>query len=177
MSIADKTGGGLINKAPAAVEPPDMSDRYNTQLSPDDEAKFQDAAKANPKLLHDTFDYDTRGDWKKSNNATDARGHGTDEYKKPNHPTFSTGSVYNGADGHQGGEWSENADKTWNYSASPTNVEMHGKQGLKDYFQKIEPGNTLALPTEENDAPAAPHLANFNLTPEKAAQSGGAVFR
>lgn len=143
MSIADKTGGGLINKAPAPVEPPDMTNRYNTALSPEDEAKFKTAYPDD----RDTRDYDMRGAWK-AGVTQSANGHYPDTYKKPSHPTFSTESQYNGVDGHQGGQWTHNPDDSWHFDASKTNIQMHGKQGIQDYFNRTEPGITLSTPEE-----------------------------
>ena len=138
-------------------ETPDFTNKYNTNLSPDDEAKFQawgkeQAAKNNGRNpAQDTFDYDMRGFWKAADgNPTFAdNGHAGDAFKKPNHPTFSTFSNYNGVDGYQGGAWSGGQDgKPWNFAASPTNVQMQGAQGLKDYYTKVEApaGNTLTMP-------------------------------
>lgn len=79
----------------------DMSGQYNTRLSAADESKFQGWAKKEGRQ-GDLADYDLRGFWK-SGAAFAKNGHGSDEWKKPNHPTFSTGSRYHGVDGHAGG--------------------------------------------------------------------------
>jgi hypothetical protein len=57
----------------------------------------------------DLYDYDLRGLWK-SGGGFGADAHATDQFKKPNHPTFSIESQYNGVprpDGgvFQGGHW------------------------------------------------------------------------
>lgn len=89
-------------------EEPDFTDKYNTKLSDSDEAKFQEWAQKNNRL-GDLFDYDMRGFWK-SGDAQAANGHFPDTYKKPNHPTFSNESQYDGSklpDGSiaHGGSW------------------------------------------------------------------------
>lgn len=71
-------------------------DAYNTPLSLSDELKFQ-IAKANSPFRNDSgYDYDYRGFYNKYGNLTPqtTNGHLTDEYKKPNHPTFSIESNY-----------------------------------------------------------------------------------
>ena len=71
-------------------------DAYNTPLNLSDELKFQ-IAKANSPFRNDSgYDYDYRGFYNKYGNLTPqaTNGHLTDEYKKPNHPTFSIESNY-----------------------------------------------------------------------------------
>ena len=71
-------------------------DTYNTPLNLSDELKFQ-IAKANSPFRNDSgYDYDYRGFYNKYGNLTPqaTNGHLTDEYKKPNHPTFSIESNY-----------------------------------------------------------------------------------
>jgi hypothetical protein len=96
--------------------------KYNTLLSPQEQKDFQkwmsegydiDGRReyANP---WDQGSYDIQGYWKSGawKNNKDADAHGTDTYKKPNHPTFSTQSIYHNVDGHQGGVWGEDAGFT-----------------------------------------------------------------
>lgn len=155
--------GKAINPGASEAETPDFTTKYNTPLSAADEAKYQAWGKEqaaqnggrNP--ANDTFDYDMRGFWKAGdgNPAFADNGHAGDAFKKPNHPSFSTLSNYNGADGFQGGTWSGGQDgQPWNFGASPTNVKMQGAEGLKDYFAKVEAGNSLTMPPEQQ-APAA----------------------
>jgi hypothetical protein len=81
--------------------PADLTPLYNTPLSPEDEAKFQAWIKSSGRE-RDLADYDLRGAWKADTKEA-ANGHLPDTWKKPNHPTFSTESVYNGVDGRVGG--------------------------------------------------------------------------
>ena len=71
-------------------------DLYNTPLSIQDEIQFQ-LNKYNSPFRNDSgIDYDYRGFFKKYGNLNPqaTNGHLTDEYKKPNHPTFSIESNY-----------------------------------------------------------------------------------
>ena len=126
-------------------DPLDYSDRYNTRLDPMEEAMFMLWAARNGRL-GDQRDYDLRGAWKASAKEAE-NGHLPDTYKKPNHPTFSNESVYNGVDGAQGGEWAEDpATKRWRYRASPYVVKLHGPELLQQYFKAVEPDSELVLP-------------------------------
>lgn len=120
----------------------DLTDKYNTALNPLEEAQFIDwATKEN--RLGDLYDYDMRGFFKNQEEFAD-NGHGSDKYKKPNHPTFSDQSIYSGVDGHIGGVWSLGDDGSDVYTAP----EGHawGEPELRDYFDKYEPGVTLIYP-------------------------------
>lgn len=73
------------------------------------------------------------------------KGHLPDEFKRPNHMTFSDESVYHSPD-TPGGKWQMEDDKKWHFYASDFNVKQHGEEKLKDYFMKREPGSALHLP-------------------------------
>lgn len=120
------------------VDPYDFSDRYNTKLSYEEEAQFQKWAKMEGRDK-DVYDYDIRGAWKELKTgkmSEDERGHLGDKYKKPNHPTFSDQSKYNGIDGYVGGTWSEENGKTV-YRVSKSNTMS--KAQLKRYFERVDP--------------------------------------
>jgi hypothetical protein len=122
---------------------PDFTDQYNTALSPAEEALFQAwAAKAG--RLGDTRDYDLRGAWKANAHAA-ANGHLPDTYKKPNHPTFSSESIYNGINGALGGKWTQQGSR-WIFQATPYNVQNMGPDALHLYFRHVEPDSLLVLP-------------------------------
>lgn len=120
-------------------EPADFSELYNTPLNDHEEKSFQQWASDNKKL-NDLRDYDLRGFWKDGGQFAD-NGHGSDTYKKPNHPTFSTGSKYHGVDDMQGGTW--DADQ---FHASETNLGMNPLDKLQGYFNKVEPETQLEVP-------------------------------
>lgn len=123
----------------------DLTGQYNTELPAEQERKFQDWVRKNDRQ-GDLADYDLRGWFAKSGKVA-ANGHLTDEFKKPNHPTFSEGSIYHGRDGNTGGKWEKDGNK-WLFRASKTNLDNLGADGLRRYFGKVEPGNDVVLPED-----------------------------
>lgn len=91
-----KPADALKSEEATRVAPPnkfDFSPKYETQLTPDEEVKFQDWKKVN--APNDSgFDYDLRGAFKAGVTPDAKTGHWPDTYKKPNHPTFSDQSQY-----------------------------------------------------------------------------------
>lgn len=75
----------------------DLTHQFNTYLTPEQERLYQLWKIKNGYGKTAEFDYDLRGAWL-ANDRADGKGHWTDEYKKPNHPTFSTHSNYYGMD-------------------------------------------------------------------------------
>lgn len=136
----------------------DFTDKYNTQLTPDEENQFQGWAKTNPRLSN-SYDYDARGFWKAGAGQSE-NGHGSDQFKKPNHPTFSDQSQYNGVDGFQGGSWNLNKDNSYSFIPSPSNLQMHDPNDLKNYFKQVEPGNQLLIPVDHNPYQLTPVEGN-----------------
>lgn len=155
----------LVDMAMVGVTMPVTSDRhdysrdFNSQLPPALEAQFQEWLRLSGRSA-DQYDYDLRGAWLAATQGNpetqwlvgvgrpDTRGHLPDTWKKPNHPTFSSGSQYQSV-GVTGGEWQpQNADQTvWNYLASPQNMRMQERpNALSDYFRRVERGNTLVEP-------------------------------
>lgn len=134
--------------------PDDMSGQYNTQLTPEQETEYKAWAKQQGRE-RDVENYDLRGAWLELQNGTmteDERGHLGDKYKKPNHPTFSTESIYNGADGYQGGVWSRNGNVdvyTPQHKLTPEQAKR-----LRIYFAKYEEGVALNLKDKIYDNPA-----------------------
>jgi hypothetical protein len=129
----------------------DYRDKYNTQLTPDEEAAFADwvkeqSAKQQRDVINDLADYDLKGFWKNQESYAD-NGHGSDKYKKPNHPTFSNQSVYHGVDGNEGGEWSETEDGRPSFRPSNTNMNNTPLERLQAYFNKVEPDAVLERST------------------------------
>ena len=138
------TPDGLGVQAQIAVQKAQPT--YDTPIPPERQKDYHKWLQSLPANLRGgTSDYDMQGAFlggaKPSKNA-----HLTDEYKKPNHYTFSTESKYSGKNGLVGGKWVEGPDKTWTFYASPTNLKYHTAQELQDYFQKYEPGYKLVLP-------------------------------
>jgi hypothetical protein len=123
---------------------PDLTNAYNTQLTPSQESSFQSWQKDNPGLGN-TYDYDSRGFWLNGASQSD-NGHGADTWKKPNHPTFSDQSMYHGVDGQYGGTWQKQSDESYNFYPSETNMQMYSPDRLSDYFGKVEKGNSVIFP-------------------------------
>lgn len=100
--------------------------KYETKLSPKDEAEFQQWFEQQHKkgYIGDGdykyykehgygYDYDFRALFdsdqsKEPVKAKDGKWHWDDYGKKPNEPTFSNQSLYHGRDGHFGGKWKGN---------------------------------------------------------------------
>ena len=129
---------------------------FNTQLAPKEEDAFQQWMKsqgqvAGKDMYGDLVDYDMRGAFKdiiSGKVKPDERGHYPDDYKKPNHPTFSDESIYHGikdpktGEKYIGGTWGqENGKDTYTPSASV--LKMQSGKGLMDYFQSVEPDAIL----------------------------------
>lgn len=120
----------------------DFTDQYNTNLNPDQEAAFQKWLKEQGQsqgrdMSKDLQDYDMRGFYQNQGQFAD-NGHASDMFKKPNHPTFSDQSIYNGANGMQGGHWNDNS-----FQASPINTIFRSPDQLQSYFDKVEPDTQL----------------------------------
>jgi hypothetical protein len=128
------------------LAPPDYSDRYNTPLRPEREAEFL-ALIEQMGRQRDLADYDMRGAFAAGQLTPDGRGHLTSQFKKPNHPTFSQESVYNGLNGYNGGQWQQGAGQSWSFTPSATNLNMHGISGLRAYWdeQEAPAGNVLNM--------------------------------
>ena len=112
------------------------SDRLNTQLTPEQEAAFQAYVLTTPRGRPDTWDYDHRGQWLAMTQGLTQlapNGHGSDQWKKPNHPTFSDQSMYHGP-GFVGGQWGNNT-----YTPSDTNLRNRSLADLMGYFSEREP--------------------------------------
>jgi hypothetical protein len=144
------TGQGVVPGAiPGSVaNSPDL--QWNTDLSPEEEQQFQDwasrqsAALRRP-ILNDLQDYDMRGLFRDVKGGDLAAGHFTDKFKKPNHPTFSDQSMYQGRNGLAGGRWVQGPGG-WEFYASPHNAQNLGPEGLARYFNEHEQGVRLILP-------------------------------
>lgn len=128
-------------------DPRDFSSRYNTQLTPQELGQYTDWAKKQTgavgrDILKDSYDYDMQGWWKNNPNVDLKDGHLTDQFKKPNHPTFSDQSQYHGVDDHEGGMWAKMPNGSWSFVPGKTN--MYKPEEMQDYFGRVEKGNSLA---------------------------------
>jgi hypothetical protein len=95
----------------------------------------------------------------------------TDKYKLATHPTYSTEALSSQQPGAPpAGEWTKGNGGKWKFKATQTNVDnVGGVDGLKQYFDRVEPGNTLVLPDGEsytgNAANAKHHSAQTVAAP------------
>lgn len=140
MNLLDAIVGG----GAAPIDPRDLTEQYNTALSPDEEKAFSQWAGSK---IKDLYDYDLRGAWKdivSGKIVPDERGHLPDTYKKPNHATFSAESVYSTPE-MPGGKWVEKNYK-WHYVPSEVNLKYRSPSELMDYFKANEPDVRLVLP-------------------------------
>jgi hypothetical protein len=119
--------------ADPAPDPLDYSDKFNTKLSADDETKFEEWQKSNPRLGN-TYDYDARGFWKDGAKTAD-NGHGSDAYKKPNHPTFSDQSQYSTSANGTGGQWSKDDSGHDVFTPSDHNLSLRSVDKLRDVLK------------------------------------------
>ncbi len=142
MCVPTNRTPGATTTAPRN-EPVDPSSQYNTKLTDAEEKQFQEWAAKNNRTK-DTEDYDLRGFWKNKEDFAD-NGHGSDRYKKPNHPTFSDQSQYSTAN-NRGGKWTEDANGKVTFTPSEANLKNMSADQLQRYFDKYEPGVTLNLP-------------------------------
>lgn len=115
-------------------------DKYNTQLKPGEKRRFNRwAAKESKRqgrdILMDMGAYDIQGFWKSGDyKRMDQDNHGSDTWKKPNHPTFSNQSKYHGADGWYGGNWT----KDGGYQPSKQTLQMYDP-GYYEWMFGTEP--------------------------------------
>ena len=126
--------GSMTNEQEQIAERPWFKiGEYDTKLSPEKEAEFR-AWAIKRGIDRDLEDYDLRGAW--AENAVPDQGHGTDLYKKPNHPTFSVESKY--AKGMDAGRWEDGR-----FIVGTANLKYYTPADLHDYFMKYEPGVLL----------------------------------
>lgn len=140
--------GSIINRAPDK-DPRDMTDQYNTKLTPEEEAAYQKWAaelskKAGRDISGDTYDYDMRGAFKGGAGQSGDNGHFPDTYKKPGHPTFSDQSIYHGVDGHEGGRW-DKVDGNWRFRPGQSNLFINGADNIREYLRRGDPDVILDL--------------------------------
>lgn len=153
-------------------EVPDFSHSFNTPIGGDLSKETGDYFKwigrqqviTGRDLEKDRFNYDVQGFYKSTGGADLEKGkHMTDEFKKPNHPTFSDESIYHEPNGRdvsaedsstgeafhykaQGGHWDKNDEGKDTFTPGSANLKMYDTQGLIDYFKDNEPDSQLILP-------------------------------
>jgi hypothetical protein len=134
----------------------DFTDKFNTELTSEQTRAYKQWAKKNGKMspdgnIPDTYDYDLQGAFL-AGVEPDGRLHMTDQFKKPNHPTFSTLSQYNGVDGAQGGEWLKYGGNQY-FVPSQHNISNYGGlDNLQEYFSRREKGNATLIDNKTANA-------------------------
>ena len=132
-----------------------------TQLSPAEESQYAAWKQKLPGRLQSESDYDLKGFWKKNPNWSpdNPEAHMTDEFKLPNHPTFSNESrYYNAATQNVGGRW--NGD-----------VYVPNNPGFKDGVDESSPVQPSTNPT----VAAQQALADGNETANAQGKVGDAI--
>jgi hypothetical protein len=154
----------------------DMTDQYNTDLSPEEEQRYHQWAEQNNRQK-DTFDYDMRGAWKQGERGDPSTGHFPDTYKKPNHPTFSDQRRYHGAGGRMGGRW--DYDETGSETLQPYDPRYHADGGKIAMINSFANGGDIPPDDEMAEGPQPPEEEmgegeGSNMVPPEASPSGGA---
>lgn len=89
-------------------------------------------------------DYDLQGYISQYGKPDQSRGqHLTDEYKLPNHITFSEDSKYSN-EKIRGGKWNKENGR-WHFYPSAYNLMVTPREALIEYFRKYEPDAILHL--------------------------------
>lgn len=153
-------GGGYGPGPTQTAELPDHSEetrisspeeQYNTPLTASEIPGFQNWIAAQSReqggrnVMADLEDYDLQGYYKAHPSETTG-GHLTDEFKKPNHPTFSNESVYAKLPGMQPGRWEQTPEGKDRFVAGQTNLQYRSPKQLQEYFRREEPDVDLVLP-------------------------------
>ena len=165
-------GSGSLFAEGGKVEEEDMTDQYNTPLDDEEERRYHEWAAQNHRE-GDSFDYDMRGAWKQGERGDPQTGHFPDTYKKPNHPTFSDESQYDGSGGRRGGHWEE--DETGSTTLQPYGTHSHDTGGMISAFANggdVPPDDETmegAQPPEEEMGEGE----SPNMVPPEASPSGG----
>jgi hypothetical protein len=126
-----------IRQQGGVIEDPEMMymDQYNTPLNKKEQASFDkwvgdENKKQGRNIMMDKGAYDVQGFWKSGAwKDRDSDGHGTDVYKKPNHPTFSTESQYID-ENNPGGIWGEDGS----YHAPASHKALYDQEYYKRTF-------------------------------------------
>lgn len=146
----------------------------DTPLSPEQEALFRRWLSEQSRALgrnlgNDLHDYDLRGQFADTGGAPVQPGHGTDKYKKPNHPTFSDESKYSTPQA-PGGHWDETKPERWAFVPSPQmladGLPEHSPGEMLAYFAQAEPDVELRRPPVDEWA-----LEQARIKRERAAQA------
>ena len=119
-------------------------DEYDTGLGAAGEAAYTTWKKSLPKNLQNESDYDLRGFYKKyGEKAIEEGQHLTDEFKKPNHPTFSKESKY-----YKKGLWAGEWDDKGNFHI-PYDTPKEILDKLFDYWENSDEEGDIVINVKE----------------------------
>lgn len=143
--------------------------RYNTQLN-DEERKglyqflMDLSMREGRNAYNDLNDYDMAGAYKANMIERLPTGFFFDTFKKPNHPVFSTDSIYSGVDGYEGGYWTEGSPDVpgGTFFPSEWNLQNMPPEEMIRYFKAREPNAHLVLPGEGQDTEQVFYKGNFS---------------
>jgi hypothetical protein len=133
--------------------PPDLTQQYNTALTPEQEAAYQvwlnnQSQLQGRDMSRDSYNYDMRGAFLAGAGPAGggAGGHYPDTFKKPNHPTFSDQSQYHGVNGQQGGSWQQLPAGQWQFTPGATNRQYFSPNMMQRYLLQSDPNVQLNMP-------------------------------
>jgi hypothetical protein len=118
---------------------------FRTGLSRDQQAGYDAWRSALPKGLQNTEDYDLAGAYLDSVGMS-GNGHFTDQFKRPNHITFSDQSQYSSPENH-GGTWDEIFGT---YTPGAANLRYRTSDDIARYIKEREPG-TRYMPLDREE--------------------------
>ena len=148
------------------------ADQFSTELTPTEEKDFE--AWKQKYAPHDSgANYDLRGAFKAGLKPDGKTGHWSDEFKKPNHPTFSNESIYAKGDMAQyAGSWNGDTyvPPKERYSArNSDDATPDPKQNaVKSYYQSIRSWEDKATPGHNDASMAYLNDTRNNVPPETA---------
>ena len=101
-----------------------------------------------PRPTEENPDYDLAGYVAQYGVPDQSKGqHLTDEFKLPNHITFSNQSRYADPNLLQGGEWKQGGASLWSFKPSEFNLQQHSPDEYARYFSNVErKGTFVTLP-------------------------------
>jgi len=112
-----------------------FKEKYNTPLTKEEKIKYDawvasESKRQGRDITWDLGTYDIQGFWKSGDHMKmDEDNHGSDKWKKPNHPTFSNQSNYHNVDGYIGGTWAEDGG----YTPSDYTTKLYDK----NYYDRL----------------------------------------
>ncbi len=152
-----KNGGDMVFEVTKAQDggDPEMifKEKYNTPLTKEEKIEYDawvtsESKRQGRDITMDLGAYDIQGFWKSGDYMKmDEDNHGSDKWKKPNHPTFSNQSNYHNIDGYTGGTWAEDGG----YTPSEYTRELYDKNYYDRLFGR-EPNRPeyLKLPKKQD---------------------------